>query len=153
MRESQTESAKMMMKAVGDRRAWSVPVDKATMVGLDISVGQDVVRALDDAGVKLSVAVWAQLPDYVDWRLVLAGPGFDAVGLEGWYRLLHNALAQAGFPPSNRPLTRIFPMSDPFVKALRRIYAKYKDITDGNRIGGRMIGDRFIEDGYIYRIT
>jgi hypothetical protein len=122
------------------------------MVGLDISVGQDVVRALDDAGVKLSVAVWAHLPEYVDWRLVLAGPGFDSVGMEGWYGLLHNALAQAGFAPSNRLLTRIFPMSDPFVKALRRIYAKYK-YTDGKRIGGRMIGDRFIEDGYIYRIT
>ena len=123
------------------------------MVGLDISVGQDVVRALDNAGVKLSVAVWAELPDYVDWRLVLAGPGFDAVGLEGYYRLLHKALAQAGFPPSNRPLTRIFPMSDPFIKALRRKYTKYKDIVEGHRIRYAMTGDRFIEDGYIYRIS
>jgi hypothetical protein len=35
---------------------------------------------------------------------------------------------------------------------LRRIFAKTKSV-EGMRLGGQMIGDRFIEDAWVYRIS
>jgi len=46
----------------------------------------------------------------------------------------------------------ILPMADPFVKELRRLFGKTK-IVEGMRLGGQMIGDRFVQDAYIYRIS
>jgi hypothetical protein len=46
----------------------------------------------------------------------------------------------------------IFAMTDPFIKGLRRLFGKAKS-AEGMRLGGQMIGDRFIEDGYVYRIS
>ena len=122
------------------------------MVGLDISVGQDVVRALDDARLKVNVALWTHLPEYADWRLVLAGRQFDAAGLANYYPMLHDSLDPAGFTPYNTPLIQIMPMKDPFIRSLRKIFGKTQSV-EGMRIGGQMIGDRFIEDGYVYRIS
>lgn len=39
----------------------------------DIATGAIVLDALKQAKVKVSVALWAILPEYEDWRLVLAG--------------------------------------------------------------------------------
>jgi len=46
----------------------------------------------------------------------------------------------------------ILPMTDAFIRGLRRIFAKAKDV-EGMRLGGQMIGDRFLEDAYVYRIS
>jgi hypothetical protein len=46
----------------------------------------------------------------------------------------------------------ILPMSDPFIKGLRSIFGKAKSV-EGMRLGGQLIGDRFIEDAYVYRIS
>ena len=127
-------------------------MDKAAMVSVDISSGAEVLKALDGAKVKVSVALWAHLPEYADWRLVLAGPKFDEVGPEHFHRLLRESLAPAGFTPYNTPLTQILPMNDPFIKALRRLFGKTKTV-EGMRIGGQLFGDRFVEDGYVYRIS
>ena len=42
-------------------------------------------------------------------------------------------------------------MSDPFVRALRRVFAKTKSV-EGMRLGGQQIGDRFVDDALVYRI-
>ena len=46
----------------------------------------------------------------------------------------------------------ILPLTDRSIKALRRIFAKAKNV-EGMRLGGQMIGDRFVEDAYVYRIS
>ena len=43
-------------------------------------------------------------------------------------------------------------MSDPFIKELRRIFAKAKSV-EGMRLGGQMIGDRFVDDASVYKIS
>jgi hypothetical protein len=50
------------------------------------------------------------------------------------------------------PQLMIFPMTDPFIKVLRRTFGKTKSV-EGMRLGGQMIGDRFIEDAFVYRIS
>jgi hypothetical protein len=45
----------------------------------------------------------------------------------------------------------ILPTKDPFIGEIRRIFGKAKDVM-GMRLGGRMIGNRFVENAYVYRV-
>jgi hypothetical protein len=127
-------------------------VDKAALVNIDIGRGAEVVDILDRAKIRPSVALWAHLSEYEDWRLVIAAREFDTVEPRAAYRLLNDSLKAGGMPPENKPVVMILPMNDPFIKVLRRIFGKAKSV-EGMRLGGQMIGDRFIEDGYVYRIS
>ncbi|MBI4908627.1 MAG: hypothetical protein HY820_33715 [Acidobacteria bacterium] len=127
-------------------------MDTAALVSIEVTRGSEVVRALDSAGVKLNAALWAVLPEYGDWRLVLASRRFDLPDPREGYGLLHVALDAAGFTPRTTPTILILPTTDPFVKALRKRFGKTSSV-EGMRLGGQMIGDRFFEDAYVYRIS
>jgi hypothetical protein len=122
------------------------------MVSIDIDVGAELVEKLEQAKVKVSVAIWAHLSEYGDWRLILASRQFDSVDLRDAYGLLHDALDAAGVGPERAPLVMILPMNDPFIRDLRRRFSRAKTV-DGMRLGGQLFGDRFIEDAYVYRIS
>src|SRR5271157_3191242 len=47
-------------------------LDKAVMVSIDISRGAELLNALELAKLKISVALWAYLSEYEDWRLVVS---------------------------------------------------------------------------------
>jgi hypothetical protein len=127
-------------------------MDKAAMVSIDISRGSEVVDALERAKVKVSAALWAFLPEYEDWRLIVSARQLDLPDLRDAYGLLHRSLAPAGFVPRNTPPIMIFPTKDPFIRELRRIFGKTKSV-EGMRLGGQLIGDRFLEDAYVYQIS
>jgi len=124
---------------------------KETLVGVDIEAGKAILAILDTAELKIRVAMWAQLSDYEDARLVLSSREFDRVGLIQAYHILHEALDAAGFPPEKSDLIMILSMSSPFIKPLRRIFGKAKSV-EGMRLGLQTIGDRFVDDAYVYRI-
>jgi hypothetical protein len=122
------------------------------LLNIDIGRGAEVIDILDRAKVKVSVALWAHLSEYEDWRLVIAARGFDALELRAAYRLLHDSLRAEGMTSEKTPVAMIFAMTDPFIKGLRKIFGKTKSV-EGMRLGGQMIGDRFIEDAFVYRIS
>lgn len=109
------------------------------------------MTALDQANVKVSVALFAKLGEYENWRLVLAARAFDELKITEAYGLLFASLTDAGIGVEKTPSILIFPLNDPFVRELRKIFGKTKSV-EGMRLGGQLIGGRFIEDGYVYRI-
>ena len=127
-------------------------MDKAAMVSVDIDRGWELLAALERAKLKVGVALWMYLSEYEDWRLVVSARQLDSLDPRGAYGLLIDSLAAAGFTPEKRPPILILPMADPFIKALRRLLRKTKNV-EGRRIGSQMIGDRFVEDAYVYRIS
>ena len=127
-------------------------MDKAAMVGLDIDRAAELLGALEHAKLKVGMALWAYLSEYEDWRLVISARGLDSLDLRDAYRLLHDSLATAGFTPRNTPSVMILPMADPFIRELRRLFGRTKSV-EGMRLGGQMIGDRFVQDAYVYRIS
>ena len=127
-------------------------MDKAAMVSLDVNRGMELVDALEGAKLKVGVALWMFLSEYEDWRLVISARQFDSLDLRDAYRVLHDSLDPAGFTPEKTPPVMILPMADPFVKALRRLFGKTKSV-EGMRLGNQLIGDRFVEDAYLYRIS
>jgi len=127
-------------------------MDKATMVSIDIDRGSELLQILDRAKLRVYVALWVFLSEYEDWRLVIAGPQFDTRDPRDAYRLIHESLAAAGFTPQKTPPILILPTSDPFIRKLRRLFGKTKSV-EGMRLGGQMIGDRFVQDAYVYQVS
>jgi hypothetical protein len=108
-------------------------MDKAVLVDFDVKAGAQVVEMLDRTKVRVSVALWAFLPEYQDWRLVLAGRPFDTRSQFEAYDLVHDTLSAAGIRPSKTPPLMILRMADPFIAALRRSIGKTED-DEGMRI-------------------
>jgi hypothetical protein len=126
-------------------------LDKTALVTADVAAGSEIVQALDRSDLAISVALWMYPPEYEDWRFVLASRRLDAAKPSAAYGLVHDALTAAGISLERTPTLMILKMSDPFIRALRRIFAKTKSV-EGMRLGGQLIGDRFVEDALVYRI-
>ena len=127
-------------------------MDKTTLVNIDVSLGDEVVKALDAAGIEANVALWVWLSEYEDWRLVLASRRLDKEGLRRSYELVNRATDTAGIAINRAPSILILKMTDPFIRELRRIFGKATSVN-GVRLGGQSIGNRFVEEGYVYRIA
>jgi hypothetical protein len=125
---------------------------KTLLVGYDMETGSKILQILDEAGLGVKVALWAILPEYEEWRLVLFSRKFDAAGLTGAYGLIHGALDGAAFPVELTPSIVILRATDSLIRDLRKEYGK-SNPSPGTHVGGRMLGDRFVEDAYAYRIS
>lgn len=124
-------------------------MDQATLVSPDIGIGRDALAALDAAGVRCTVALLAVFPEYGDWRLVLTSPALDQEHLLKAHEQVHAILR--GNLAYRLPVIMILPTKDPFIRELRRIFGKTKSV-EGMRLGGQMIGNRFLDNAYVYRI-
>ena len=124
-------------------------MDKATLVGLDVETGARIVSVLEDAGIAVKVALWMVTSEYEAGRLVLASSSLDQVhplrAYETVFEILHGKFVH------ETPLLLVLRMRDPFIQSLRQLFSKTESV-EGMRLGGQMIGNRFIEDGYVYRI-
>lgn len=127
-------------------------MDKAVLVNVEIAIGAEILHALDEADLQVKVAAWLQLPKYRDWRLILASREFEVADVRDAHGLIRKALNLAGFPIERTPTILPMGMSEPLIRGLRKIIAKTKNI-EGVRLGGQTIGGRFVEDGYVYRIS
>jgi hypothetical protein len=124
-------------------------MDQATLVGPDIDIGRDALAALDAAGIKPTVALLAVLPEYGDWRLILSAPSLDQSHLLKAHEKVASVLR--GDIVFRLPIVMILPTKDPFIRELRKIFGNAKSVT-GMRLGGQTIGNRFIDNAYVYRI-
>jgi hypothetical protein len=123
----------------------------AALVNLDIEDGQKVVDALDKAGKEPSVVLWAKLPDYENWRLIIASDRLAQPSQSSAYSEIIDAMDKAGIPIYRQPAIFLRPMDNPMIKALRGTFASAAD-TYGMRLGGQRFGDKYLEDAFVYRI-
>ncbi len=101
---------------------------------------------------KIAVALWAYSSEYEDWRLMVSGRQLDALDLRDAYRRVNDSLTSAGLTPDKTPPILILSMNDSFIRTLRQTFGKTKP-AEGMRLGGQMIGDRYLEDAYVCRIS
>ena len=126
-------------------------MDTSALVSYDIENGKEVIAALDKDGKTPNVALWAKLPDYEDWRLVIASDRLDQSSSLSGYEEINAAMKKAGISYRKRPAIFWRPMDKPLIQALRRTFGSAKD-TFGMRLGGQMFGDQYVEDAFVYRI-
>jgi hypothetical protein len=126
-------------------------MDQAILVNFDIENGKEIVDALDRDGKTPNVALWAKLPDYENWRLVIASDRLDQSSSRSGYGEINAALKKAGIPIHRKPSIFLRSMDKPFIQALRHTFASARD-TYGMRLGGQRFGDQYLEDAFVYRI-
>jgi len=126
-------------------------VGTPTLVTFDIENGEKVVEALDKAGKALNVAIWAKLPDYEDWRLVVASDLLDQSSEFTGYSEINEAIRMAGIPFHRIPTIYLRRMDNPMIQDLRSAYASMSD-NYGMRLGSQIFGDKYLEDAVVYRI-
>ncbi len=122
-----------------------------TLVSFDIENGKEVVDALDRDGKAPNVALWAKLPDYENWRFVIASDKLDQNSEFSGYSEINAAMKKAGIPIHRQSTIFMRPMDNPMIQALRRTFASTSD-TYGMRLGGQKFGDKYLEDAFVYRI-
>lgn len=127
-------------------------MDQALLVNIDIDLGREVISALETAGLTVNVALWAWLSEYEDWRLVLASRKLDKEGPRQRYELINDATDAAGIGIQRAPEILVLKTTDPFIRELRRLFGKSKNV-EGMRLGGQVIGGRFIRDAWVYLIS
>jgi hypothetical protein len=123
----------------------------AALVSFDIENGERVLKALDDDGKAPNVALWAKLPDYENWRLVLASDRLDQTSPFSGYSEINQAMEKAQIPINRQPTVFLRPMGNAMIQELRRVFGSTAD-TYGMRLGGQMFGDKYLEDAFVYRI-
>ncbi len=125
---------------------------KTALVAAEFETAEKVLAALDAADLEISVAMWLYPPEHEDWRFLLASRRLDAAGISEAYGLVHEALEKAAIRPEQAPTLMIRNMNDPFIRELRRLFGKTKSVK-GMRLGLQTIGNRFVEDAFVYRIS
>jgi hypothetical protein len=126
-------------------------VAPTSLVNFDIELGKDVIAALDQGGKSPKVALWAKLPDYENWRLIIASDSLDQSSPRSGYSEINEAMDKAKIPIHKQPAIFLRPMNSPLIRALRSTFASAGD-TYGMRLGGQKFGDKYLEDAFVYRI-
>jgi len=72
-----------------------------TIVNYDIENAERAIHALDAAGLTPNIALWAKLPDYENWRLVIASDKLDQDSPLAAYGQIDSALRAASIPRSS----------------------------------------------------
>ena len=127
-------------------------MDKAVLVSLDLAAGEKIIDALDKSGLEVSVALWAILAEYGYPKLILASRYFDDESPIKAYNKVLGALREKDVNTNQAPQLLVLRMKDPFIRQLRKLFGNTKSVA-GMRLGGQSFGDRFIEEGYVYRIS
>jgi len=125
---------------------------ETVLVNLELESGAKIIDALNESGLKISVALWATLSEFGDSRLILSSPELNDENPQKNYGRVFDALRRKNVGTHQAPPLLVLRMKDPFVRELRNIFGKAASV-EGMRLGGQSFGDRFIEDGYVYRIS
>lgn len=125
---------------------------KETLVGLDITGGEKILDMLDAAKFPVTVALWALYGPEGDerWRLILASPLHDKIGYQEAFLKMFHALSGSNHNWALSPIS-LRTTKDPLIRDLRKQLGKTSHAI-GSHLGGQMIGDRWVDDLYVYRI-
>lgn len=125
---------------------------KTTLVEVDLKITERIVSALESHGVPVAAALWVNFQEYEDWRLVLAAKKLDKLDPRDAYLTVNQITKDAGITVWESPTIHLMKTTDPFIRAIRKVYGKAPKVV-GMRLGGRMWADRYIEDGFAYKVA
>ena len=119
-----------------------------------ISAGSDLIRRLDDAGLKVSGALWFYETDSNDWRLIIVSPDVRAKGVRTVYEEVQSVVRAT---PDDQAIISLKDISvvdsdDPLISLLK-IPIQTDNGISRIRFSRNMINGTLIEDSYIYRLT
>jgi hypothetical protein len=150
----------------------------AALVDKDLDIGREILRALAKGRIEVTVAFWAYVPQSGEWQLFIATPLVDSKGPRAAYEEVLDTLHDAKMDPY-LPWRKLFLRSpkDPVLKSLDKqkglhgsidiveseniprgtpsaYYVTYVPYSDETlRTFNEAVGDRFVEEAYVYGKT
>ncbi len=129
----------------------------ATLSTEQIGAGEELVRALDDAGVRVTAALWYFDEDAQRWKLLLASPQVAARGpreLYGRIQAVMNDPRASSTVESVIDLSdvNVLPADDPLVDLLRGSLGELRGIHRV-RFTNNVVNGHVIADALIYRLA
>jgi hypothetical protein len=119
-------------------------VDKSS-----IDLGRKVIAALSQAGIPVTVSLWAFASDSEEWQLTIATPLVDEVGPLAAYGKVQKALQKTGIE-DEFPLRRIF-LRSPTDRVLRMLQRESRIWgREDYRLVNASIEGSFVEEAYLY---
>src|SRR5579863_8660513 len=96
-------------------------MDQTLLVRNDLVAGAQVMEALSQTQIPVTLCEWNYVPQLEEWQLIIATPWYDSKGPRTTYRAVISALEKAGIYP-RVPMRRVFLKSpnDPEVKRLQQ---------------------------------
>ena len=127
---------------------------KETLASETISLGKNLVLALDKAQFIVAAALWLYLPETRTWRLMIASPQVISEGPRKAYKKIQSVLSKLSSAPARISLQDIAVVdsNDSFISLLRNAVRTEDGISD-IRFTKNTINGFFIEDAHIYRLT
>lgn len=122
------------------------------LVSEDIEKGREIVKALDQEGVKVASAFWLRDPEAEEFRLVLALPRAKEEGPKAAYKLVREALERQKCDFRIWHID-VVSTTDETATLLRRAVKTPPDSIGGIRFSHNVVDSKLIEDAYIYRST
>jgi hypothetical protein len=124
---------------------------KATLLGPDLELGDEILEMLDAAKFPVTAALWVLSEELGGWQFVVGTPFYEKLGTrEAYGRLI--AAVRVDDPVSMRfDDVRLMGNRDPFIRELRRIFGKAASVK-GMRLGGQSFGNIHMDDAGVYRI-
>jgi hypothetical protein len=148
----------------------------AALVDRDREIGREILGELAKAGIAVNVAFWAYVSQSGEWQFFIATPLVDSEGPKSAYERVLRTLHDAGMD-RQLPWRRILLRSpkDPVLRLLEKqtkiptgsidimeseniprgtssaYYVTYSSYpSETSRILNESVGDRFVEDAYVY---
>lgn len=125
-------------------------MDKATLVERDIEAGRKLIQALDDQNFRVEAALWLYRSESDQWRLLIASPLADQQGWKWAYDLIQSVIKSEQLNLSLGDISVVNP-KDSFIQLLK--HGIHVRASSGARFSHNVIGNVFIEDMYVYRLT
>jgi hypothetical protein len=125
---------------------------EAVLVNDDISLGQELIRALDGANFPVTAAAWIYYADVGEWRLVIRTPRAEK-DLQSAYLDVAIAMDKKGDLRSRLDLSRVrlVPPNDRLLQAMGT--ALRVEGLGNVRFTQNVINGIYIDDAVVYRLA
>lgn len=127
-------------------------MDTNILVEKYIDEGKTLLKSLDAHSFHVSAAMWFYDVDSDTWKYIISTPKVDEEGPLSVYRDIQKLIHKSNKNISLKDISVVSPHNN-LVSILRKVIKTDKKAISGIRFSKNTIGNSFIEDAYIYRIT
>lgn len=116
-----------------------------------VQAGGDLLRELDRHNFPARAALWLYKEEPDEWRLVIATPHLRSMGPLKNYKSVQRVIAKIETPLKLRSVALV-DTRDRMIKGLATTLPR-RAAASGVRLSHTVIGGRYVEDAYVYRVA
>ena len=114
-----------------------------------IKVGREVLRRLEQSGLRINAALWLYSSEHNAWRLILATPTITVDGPKKTYQKIQSILLRPAILNIGIENIQVVDNQYPLINLLRNGLHSVSHMMK-KRVSHTSINGYFIEDAYIY---